>query len=472
MSIENYLIFEAYKSMGKNTAVKIKETSPKPIKIREDENDPEELDAGDEFGTDAAGVELDDDAMTPDEMEKGTKGTNRYGSIYDAPKGQRAAYANAILKKYNKWSGADLPVVNTNKVAHDPTNYANFTGKVDCRGGTGNVKNATFTITKGGRIFFEQGVWLDGEFRLGTFTGVFKNGLFKNALFGGGIFDGGTMDGGVFYAGVFKKGVWIKGDGTNTKVNFILNVTDTEGKTHSNLELAELYNATYPSLNNKNMMKQVNAAGFYYREEAGWLNEEGDAASIDELFKIRGIITTIMKKIERQAERSYANAPSPEMIGRPVQRVTKNPTGGVDVTGQDVDDEDAGNIADIKAGATSSDMGKYSAGGGSDIDAGDDFTQALDQDEKAAEIERKKEDMRAKNKELGLDPDQIDDELIDNEQAINRALTDTGLTDEEPALTTDDPETIRKENIKILARKGKSAADKAAAEKWRRENGI
>ena len=193
---------------------------------------------------------------------------------------------------------------------------------------------------------------------------------------------------------------------------------------------------------------------------------------------IKKIITVIISKIERKEQERYSGAMSPEMIGRPEQRSTRNPATGVDVTGtDDNDDIDSGTIADLKADASSSDIGKYSANGSID-DTEDDITAAIDKDERRAEIERKKEEMRAGSKELGLEPDMVDDELADDEQAINKALTDTGLTDDdEESLTTDDPEKIkqeqeriRKENIRKLAKKGKSEFDKGLASRFKKEN--
>lgn len=479
MSIENYLIFEAYKTMKAEPKVKNIEPIAKKIAVKEDENDPGEMDDGEEFD-DASGVEIDPDEMTPEEKAKGTKGSNRYGSIYDSAKGQRAQYANTILKNYAKYANSDQKVIQYKGVCHEPGDYINFTGKIDCRGGTGTVKNADFTISNAKRIFFDRGVWEDGEFRKGTFTGIFKGGTFKaGALFAGGIFEGGTMDGGVFQAGVFKGATWLRGDGTNTKVNFVITVKDAQGKEHVSLPLAELYNATYPATKNPYIMKKINAMGFYYRN-GNWLNEEGDAVVPKELQKIKAVVETIREKARRELDASYSTAMAPELIGRPAQRSTKNPATGVDVTGTNDNDEESGSLADIKADVGSSDaIGKYSAGSGAGLDDEEDvFTREIEQGEREDEKNRKIEQMRDQNKELGLDTDMVDDELADDEAAIAKKLADAGVADEEPADLEDEEkikqhnEKLRRENIKSLAQKGRTPTDRALAQKWRQENRI
>lgn len=476
MSIESYLIFEAYKTMkGNPVAVKTVEPVAKTVKIKEDENDSGETDEFD----DASGVEIDTDEMTPEEQAKGTKGSNRYGSIFDSAKGQRAQYANTILKNYAKYANSDQKVIPYKGICHEPGDYINFTGKIDCRGGTGTVKNADFTISNAKRIFFDKGVWEDGEFRKGTFTGIFKGGTFKaGALFAGGIFEGGTMDGGVFQAGVFKGATWLRGDGTNTKVNFVITVKDAEGKEHVSLPLAELYNATYPATKNPYIMKKINAMGFYYRN-GNWLNEEGDTVVPKELQKIKAVVETIKEKARREIEASYSTAMSPEMIGRPAQRSTKNPATGVDVTGTNDNDEESGSLADIKADAGDNAIGKYSAGGGAGSDEEEDvFTREIEQGEREDEKNRKIEQMRSQNKELGLDADMVDDELADDEAAIAKKLADAGVADEEPADLEDDEkikqhnEKLRRDNIRALAQKNRTPADKAIAQKWRQESRI
>lgn len=477
MSIENYLIFEAYKTMKTTPSVKKIEPMVKKINVKEDENDSEEMDDEGEFD-DASGVEIDPDAMTPEEKAKGTKGSNRYGSIADAPKGQRLQYANTILRNYAEYANSGQKVINYKGVAHEPGDYINFTGKIDCRGGTGTVKNADFTISNAKRIFFDKGVWEDGEFRKGSFVGVFKGGTFKaGAVFSGGIIDGGTMDGGVFQAGVLNNGTWIKGVGTNTKQNFVMKVKDAQGKEHVSLPLAELYNSTYPATKNPYIMKKINAIGFYYRN-GNWLNEEGDAVTPKELQKIKAVVETIKEKARKEIEASYSTAMAPELIGRPVQRSTKNPATGVDVTGTNDGDEEGDTMADLKADVGSSDaIGKYSAGGAAD-DEEDVFTQEIEQGEREDEKNRKIEQMRAQNKDLGLDTDVVDDELLDDEAKINKKLAAAGLADENPEDLEDEEkikqhnEKLRRENIRALAQKGRTPTDRALAQKWRQENRI
>lgn len=87
------------------------------------------------------------------------------------------------------------------------------------------IENAIIEI-KDGKLYwhsgvwyygdFGYGIWLDGIFKSGNFTGVWHNGLFKNGTFSG-IWMNGNFENGDFLKGEFRKGI-MKGEVKNDEV--------------------------------------------------------------------------------------------------------------------------------------------------------------------------------------------------------------------------------------------------------------
>ena len=85
------------------------------------------------------------------------------------------------------------------KTAIEIGRYENFTGKIDCKGGRGSVKNANFEI-KGNKILWEKGIWKKGTW----YNGLWKRGVWKD-----GIWQDGTWNDGTWKDGVWRKGTWL-----------------------------------------------------------------------------------------------------------------------------------------------------------------------------------------------------------------------------------------------------------------------